>query len=71
MFIMTTFTVADSKLTTVFYIISFKKKGFFGDSVVKTLPANVRDMGSISGLGRSHMPQSNRACALEPWSCTY
>ena len=28
-------------------------------SVVKTPPANAGDMGSIPGLGRSHMPQSN------------
>ena len=33
--------------------------GFPGGSVVKNLPANVGDMGSIPGLGRSHMPQSN------------
>ena len=32
--------------------------GFLGDSVVKNLPANARDTGSIPGLGRSHMPQS-------------
>ena len=30
-----------------------------GGSVVKKLPANVGDMGSIPGLGRSHMPWSN------------
>ena len=61
MFIMTTFTFSDSTLTTAFYIISLKKKkGFPGDSVVKTLPANARDMGSISGLGRSHMPRATK-----------
>ena len=27
--------------------------GFFGGSVVKNLPANAEDMGSIPGLGRS------------------
>ena len=32
---------------------------FSGGAVVKTLPANAGDMGSIPGLGRSHMPQSN------------
>ena len=34
-------------------------KGFPGDSVVKNLPANAGDMGSIPDLGRFHMPQSN------------
>ena len=40
-----------------------KKKGnqrdFPGGTVVKNLPANAGGMGSIPGLGRSHMPQSN------------
>ena len=35
--------------------------GFSGGSVVKPLPANAGDMGSIPDLGRSHMPQSNRS----------
>ena len=30
------------------------------DSVVKNLPANARDTGSIPGLGRSHTPHSNQ-----------
>ena len=29
--------------------------------MVENLPANAGDMGSIPGLGRSHMPWSNRA----------
>ena len=33
--------------------------GFPGGAVVKNPPANAGDMGSISGPGRSHMPQSN------------
>ena len=32
---------------------------FPGDPVVKNLPANRGDTGSIPGPGRSHMPQSN------------
>ena len=32
---------------------------FPGDQVVKNLPANARDMGSIPGLGRFHMPWGN------------
>ena len=37
-------------------------------SVVKTPPANAGDMGSIPGLGRSHMPQSNSAHVPQPLS---
>ena len=33
------------------------------NAVVKNLPANAGDMGSIPGLGRSPMPQSNWARA--------
>ena len=29
--------------------------------MVKNLPANAGDTGSIPGLGRSHMPRSNEA----------
>jgi len=32
---------------------------FLGGRVVKNLPGNARDTGSIPGLGRSHMLQSN------------
>ena len=35
------------------------KEGFLNGSVVKTLPANVGDMGLIPGPGRSHMPRDN------------
>ena len=35
--------------------------GFPGGAVVESLPANAGDMGSSPGLGRSHMPRSNRA----------
>ena len=38
-----------------------KSKGFSGGSVVKNLPANAGDMGSIPGLGRSHMLLSSEA----------
>ena len=34
-------------------------EGFLGGSMVKNVPANEGDMGSIPGLGRPHMPQSN------------
>ena len=32
-----------------------RKKGFPGGPVVKNLPANAGDTGSIPGLGRFHM----------------
>ena len=38
-------------------------QGFPGGAVVKNLPANAGDTDSSSGPGRSHMPQSNWACA--------
>ena len=41
---------------------------FPGGPVVKNLSANVGDMGSIPGLGRSHMPQGNEAHAPQPLS---
>ena len=34
--------------------------GFHGSSVVKNLPGNAGDMGSIPGPGRSHMPWDNK-----------
>ena len=34
---------------------------FPGGLVVKNLPASAEDMGSMSGSGRSHMPQDNQA----------
>ena len=33
--------------------------GFPGGAVVKNPPAKAEDMGSVPGLGRSHMPLSN------------
>ena len=33
--------------------------------MIKNSPANAGDMGSIPGLGRFHMPWSNRACASQ------
>ena len=34
-------------------------RDFPGSTVVKNLPANAGDMGSIPGPRRSHMPRSN------------
>ena len=40
-------------------IINTVHQCFPGRSVVKNLPANAGDIGSISGPGRSHMLRSN------------
>ena len=42
--------------TPFFTIIKNKHVDFLGDTVDKNLPANARDMGSISGSGRFHTP---------------
>ena len=45
-------------------LLSYKKeqnRDFPGGAVAKNLPANAGDMGSIPGLGRSHMSRSNKA----------
>jgi len=36
-----------------------------GGPVVKKLPVNAGDMGSIPGPGRSHMPLGNQALVME------
>ena len=36
---------------------------FPGGAVVKNPPDNAGNLGSSPGPGRSHMPQSNKACA--------
>ena len=36
--------------------------------MVKNPPAKAGDMGEIPGLGRSHMPRGNKACAPQPLS---
>ena len=36
-----------------------KNQDFSGGAVDKNFPANAGDSGSIPGLGRFHMPQSN------------
>ena len=45
--------------------------GFPGDSVVKNLPANAGDTGSIPGPGKSHMPQGNLSLCVchNYWAC--
>ena len=37
----------------------YPREDFPGGTVVKNLPANVGDMGSSPGPGRSHLPRSN------------
>ena len=46
-------------------LIKRKHQGFPNGSVVRKLPANVGDVRLIPDPGRSHMPQSNQAGALE------
>ena len=55
--------VGQIKYNNCIYNIEMKLKGFPGASVVKNPPANAGDTGSSPGLGRSHMPQSNKARA--------
>ena len=43
---------------------------FPGGLVVKNLPASAEDMGSMSGSGRSHMPQDNQARVPYHWAHT-
>ena len=42
-------------------MLRIRSGGFPGGLVVKNLPANAGDTGSIPGLGRSHMPWSSKA----------
>ena len=42
-------------ITLKYYLLDFP-----GDTVDENPPANAGDMGSIPGLGRSHMPQSTK-----------
>ena len=42
-----------------------RARDFPGGPVVEDLPANAGDTGSIPGPGRSHVLQSNQACALQ------
>ena len=71
-----------------YYICKFLtplNKGFPGGSVVKNLPANVADVGSVSGLGRSPaeengnplqysylgnpMGKEGNLASFSPWGC--
>jgi len=40
-------------------VIELHSSGLFWWSLVKNLPSNTRDVGSIHGLGRVHLPWSN------------
>ena len=51
--------VWNQQIQTIIYNID---RGFRGGLVIKTLPCNTTDTGSIPDLGRSHMPQGNEAC---------
>ena len=45
--------------STCLQLPQIKDRNFPGGVMVKNLSANAGDMGSIPGLGRSHMPRSN------------
>ena len=45
-------------------------RDFPGGAVVKNPPAKAGDKGSIPGLGRSHMPRSNKPVCHNYWACT-
>ena len=45
--------------------------GFPGGPVVKSLPANPGHMGSIPGLGRSHMPRATKLVCQNNWAHHY
>jgi len=58
------------KTKDIFHLKVEINRGFPGGSIVKNLPTNAGDMGSIPGSGRFHMPQYNKAraprtCALQ------
>ena len=62
--------VSKNEMPQAFFMLSpstFKIfSDFPGGSVVKNLPANAGDIGSIPGLGRSHMLWGYSAYVLEP-----
>ena len=58
------------KTKGIFHLKVEVNRGFPGGSIVKNLPTNAGDMGSIPGSGRFHMPHYNKAraprtCALQ------
>ena len=54
------FAIGDIGVNSWFSIYKNRYRGDFpGGTVVKNLPANAGDTGSIPGPGRSHMPRSN------------
>ena len=60
-------------MLSVLIVNKKRRRGFPNGSVVKNLPDNAGNMGSIPDPGRSHMPRATkpmcrnyRVCALEP-----
>ena len=49
------------------YIYTTSPLGFLGDSVVKNLPANAEDMGSIPESGRSLGERNGNPSSILPW----
>ena len=54
----------------IVHALKTKQLGFPGGAVVGNLPANAGDTGSSPGLGRSHMPWSDKPqlLSLRVWS---
>ena len=63
------FNATEWRVITFSWIGKFNAKisvrGSPAGSVVKNLPANAGDTGSIPDPGRFHMPWSNQACASQ------
>ena len=66
----------DALMESLFFTTAYQNcsfLGFPGGAVVENPPANAGDTGSSPGLGRSHMPRSNKAhepqlLSLRVWS---
>ena len=52
-----TFCVCVREYTILYNLLKEIIQDFPGGSLVRNLPANVVDTGSVPGLGRFHMPQ--------------
>ena len=50
------------------YIFKAKTQDFPGGTVDRNPSTNARDVGSVLGLGRFHMPQATKARAPQPLS---
>ena len=56
-------TLVEKPCKPILYLKRQRSKDFPGGLVIENLPANAGDTSSTPGLGRFHMPWSNRTCA--------